>query len=166
MDHVFELLFLTDHRVLDVCMCLLWVCSSVGVGFVDLVLEGSWVVGLGSWSVLPEGVVHDVLMVEEVVVIALVGTADLVELPDVLISHLLHEGEVCPLAGLVLEIHVGEVGEVDVHFADGPQQLSTIESCFGLNGGKGTSWALCSLVYSTKSLVTSPFSKMRTRVRG
>jgi hypothetical protein len=80
----------------------------------------------------------------------------------VFVLHLLLDREIRPLRGLVLQIHVAEVAEVDVHFADGPQQFGAVQRIAGLRGEGSTCTAEFFSVNSTKSLVTSPFSKMRT----
>jgi len=137
VDDVFEFLLLVDHRlVLGVLRI-----ESSHVHFLNLLLQSPGILGLGSWDKLTEGRFHDVFVVYEVMLVALVGEGDLVEAPHILILHFLLQGVVCTLCGLVLEVHVAEIGEVDVHFADSPQKLGAVEGRSGLGEDSCTCWA-------------------------
>jgi hypothetical protein len=65
-----------------------------------------------------------------------------------------------PLSCLVFEINFGEVGIVDVHFADGIIELGSIEVEFCLSVGEVTFSAEGTSENSMKNLVTSPLSKI------
>jgi len=121
MDHMLKLVFLAYHRVLIVVRLDLELRVHHGrhhVDPLDLVLQPSRVVSFASRNEGSKGRVHDIVFVEELVLLALVGPAHLIELPDVLVPHFLNQGKVCALAGLIFEVDVAEVAEVDVHFAD------------------------------------------------
>lgn len=60
----------------------------------------------------------------------------------------------------MFEINFGEVGIVDVHFADGIIELGSIEAKFGLSAGEVTFSAEGTSENSMKNLVTSPLSKI------
>ena len=139
-----------------------------GVGeTVDLILKGARIVSLG-----PLVVVKGVKRVEDKVVIAVFkqgaviivwtfGVIIVAELIDFFIFHHL-KGRVSHAIGYrLLNINIGEVGEVDGHLADGVAQLGVIEAVFCLSYYSILTLFACSTVsYSMKNLVTSPFSKI------
>ena len=114
VDHVLNLLLLTDHRRGKRLLLL-------AVHPLDFLAQSFGVVSLGPGDVLAKGVAHDVLVVEEVLLFALVGLAHLIEFADILALDFLDDGEVCAFSGGILEVYVVEVAEIDVHLADGPQ---------------------------------------------
>ena len=101
--------------------------------FLDLLVESARVVSFGSGYKLPKSIVNDVIVVKKLLLLALVGSAHLIEFPDVLIFHLLHHREVSAFACRVFQVHVCEIGEVYVHFADGSQQLGPIKGSLRLH---------------------------------
>ena len=106
--------------------------------FLNLLVEPTRVVSFGPGHKLPKGIVNDVVVVEELLLLTLVGSAHLVEFPDVFVFHLLHHREVSTLTRRIFQVHICEVGEVDVHFADGSQQLSPIQGSLCLHFGRYT----------------------------
>lgn len=132
------------------------------ISAIDFFLEASWVIGLGTGYKLAEGCLHYVLIIKEVMFLTLIRAAHLIKLFDILILHLLHNCKISPFGSVILEIDVAEVRKIDIHFADGSQEFGAIEGCFSLDEWVSTCCALDCSENSTKSLVTSPFSKIST----
>lgn len=88
------------------------------VHLLDLLMESFGVVSFGPRNILPKGIAHDVLVVEEVLLLTLVGSAHLIEFPDILVFDLFDDCEVCSFSGGILEVYVIEIAEIDIHFAD------------------------------------------------
>ena len=113
VDHVLNFLLFTDHR-----------CGKrllLAVHPLDLLAQSLWVVSFRPGNVLPKSVAHDIFVVEEILLLTLIGSAHLIEFPDVLTLDFFDDGEVRSLGSGILEVYVVEVAEIDVHLADGPQ---------------------------------------------
>lgn len=127
VNHVLELFFLVYHR-LDVLGLL--VCH---VGLVDFFLEATRVICFGTGGEWTKCCIHDIIVVEEVLLLTLIGPAHLVEPTHIFVLHLLHLCKISTLRRLVLEIHIAEVRKIDIHLADGSQKFGSVEGCLGLS---------------------------------
>ena len=157
MDHVFHFLFLTDHRMMGV---------RYKISSLYLLLQSFRVISFRPWSKLTESCIHNIFVVEVILLLTLIRTTHLIESSDILVLHFLHNWEICSFWSLVFKIHVAKVRKIYVHLTNGSQKFGSIKSCPCLHTTKFTCWALFWAENSTKSLVTYPFSKMRTLMIG
>lgn len=163
VNHVLELFFLIYHR-LHVLRLLVGHVDHVGL--VDFFLEATRVVCFGTGGEWTKCCIHDIIVVEEVLLLTLIGPAHLVKPTHIFVLHLLHLCKIGTFRRLILEVHIAEIRKIDIHLAYGSQKFGSVEGCLGLSRKWSTCWALLCSVNSTNSLVTSPFSKINTLMMG
>ncbi len=129
-DHIFDLLLLADH------------CRGIEerpiVHLAHLLLQPLGIIGFGAGGEGIEGRIQEEIIVEVIIFCVLEGLGEVIKAAKVLIPHFFLEREVCALRGLILEVNIGEIRVVDIHFADSSQQFSTIERSLRLSWGKVT----------------------------
>lgn len=127
VNHVLELFFLVYHR-LDVLRLL------VGhVCLVDFFLEATRVVCFRTGGIWTKCCIHDIIVVEEVLLLTLIGPAHLVKPTHIFVLHLLHLCKIGTFRRLILEVHIAEIRKIDIHLAYGSQKFGSVEGCLGLS---------------------------------
>jgi hypothetical protein len=107
VDVVVHLFLLVDHTVLV-----------HHIDPVDLLLNMARVIRLGTRHKLVESRLHDVIVIQHIIVLPLVTARQVVEPLAVFVFHLLFNTEVSALSGLILEVDVAEIRVIDIHLAD------------------------------------------------
>ena len=96
------------------------------IDFLYFFVESLGVVSFGPRGEPSKGVLHKIVVVEELLLLALVGSTHLIEFSDILVFDFLHHREIRSLAGCVFEVHICEIGVVNVHLADGSQKFGSV----------------------------------------
>ena len=96
------------------------------IDFLYFFVESLGIVSFGPRGEPSKSVLYKIVVIEKLLLLALVGSTHLIEFSDILVFDFLHHSEISSLAGGVFEVHISEIGVINVHLADGSQKFGSV----------------------------------------